>query len=57
MTASTASNAADQDPVEVIGPFSVWPRPEKRRTRPLVYVSLAGISAAITAHCVLPLVI
>ena len=41
----------------VIGPYSVWPRKPQRRWKKPALVASAVLSAAVFAHCILPMMI
>ncbi|MEO1239949.1 MAG: hypothetical protein AAFW64_09955 [Pseudomonadota bacterium] len=44
-------------PETIIGPFSQWPRPKRTPRRKVVIYSGGVLSAAVFAHCVLPMII
>ena len=41
----------------IIGPYSHWPRPKRKPRRKVVLYSGGVLSAAIFAHCVLPMIV
>ena len=45
------------DPETVFGPYSLWPRPKRNPRRKVVIYSGGVLSAAIFAHCVLPMIV
>lgn len=44
-------------PETIIGPYSLWPRPKRTPRRTVAVYSGGVLSAAVFAHCVLPMII